>query len=160
MPAQSTMRKSASSRRNILPYLKSASSKLNISALSSTGSITALFTSATQDRRDQNGAGPSPSKQSIFTNGIRGLVGGRDKENENASPSAGRRTGKSGDKGRKHAYPEISAPTLTDEALAAVKARFTLIPINGGQPSAVDESEEGFSIIREESFVHIDADKF
>lgn len=158
MPTQPSMRKSSSSKRSFLPYLRSASSRLNISALGSTSSIAALFTSAAaQDHRDPCGSGSSPSKQGIFASGIFGAVSGKDKENEHAGSNIGKRSGKAMEKGKRHAYPEISAPTLTDEALEAVKARFTLIPINR---SAAEETEEGFSIIREESLVHIRANPF
>ncbi|EJD04536.1 uncharacterized protein FOMMEDRAFT_28209 [Fomitiporia mediterranea MF3/22] len=126
-------RKSPSSKQsiNILPYLRSASSKLSLSALSSTSSIGALFTSSSPST--------SGSSRSLFKSGTRG----KDKENTSPtpSPSSKDKSKKGKKKSGGSAYPEISAPQLTPDSLEAVKARFTLIPLAKSEPCVEDETD-------------------
>ncbi|THH10587.1 hypothetical protein EW145_g1233 [Phellinidium pouzarii] len=127
--------KSYSSRRAFLPYLKSASSKLNISALGSTSSLSAFFSS---------------------TN-IRGIISGREKENALPTRPKAKSTTPSDKSKKQSAYPEISAPQLSPEGLAAVKARFTLIPLAKLDREADMNSDGEPNALEEDSFEHIES---
>ncbi|KAL5535000.1 hypothetical protein ACEPAF_3091 [Sanghuangporus sanghuang] len=120
------------SKQSILPYIRSASSKLSLCALSSTSSISALFSSS---------ASMSGSSKSIFMSGIRGIMNAQqDKENTLPSESPSNSTLLKKAKSRKDrskkgsAYPEISAPQMTSESLEAVRAKFTLVPLKKTDP--------------------------
>lgn len=142
--------KSRSSRHNLLPYLRSASSKISLTAINSTSSLAALFSSSSN-----NG-----STRSLALFGGGSGTGGRqysdgDSGKENESPcksgkSTLRKTPRSKSKGSLMSGKKagdgtatmsmISGPTLTPESLNIVRTRFTLVPI-------VNEAEEN-SVVR------------
>ena len=145
MPALS---KSRSSRHNLLPYLRSCSSKLSLTALSSTTSFTALFSSTSN-----NGSSRSLA---FFGGGTRAAGSstrdGTDTEagKENESPNYKgtlRKAQKSKSRGnlglgirKAGGGAVISGPVLTPESLEHMRARFTLVPI-------VNEVEEADMVI-------------
>ncbi|KAI5118526.1 hypothetical protein M0805_007694 [Coniferiporia weirii] len=180
MPA---FRKSYASKTALLPYLKSASSKLNLSALGSTSSLSAFFSSGHSGA--SSGANSGAASRSVVMNGIRGILSGREKENAVPRPAQQPQSrtktkasstaqvvaeAQSSEKKRQGAgtgagaYPEISAPQLSPEALAAVKARFTLIPLARvdvamqmvvDADSDADANAEADMDFGEDSFVHV-----
>ncbi|KAH8111461.1 hypothetical protein DFH11DRAFT_608019 [Phellopilus nigrolimitatus] len=138
-PSMPAFRKSRSSKNNLLPYLKSASSKLSMSPFSSTSSLTAFFSSSPS----------STSSKSVFMSGISRIISGKEKENDSPTTARSKAAGSPGDKARKPGmYPEISAPQLSPEALEAVRARFTLVPIANVEADVEAEHEEEAAGIR------------
>ncbi|PAV21669.1 hypothetical protein PNOK_0162600 [Pyrrhoderma noxium] len=178
MPA---FRKSPSTKSNFIPYLMSASSKLNLSALSSTSSLSALFSSSTS---------ASGSSRSIFkSSGTRGVVNPKgsgvdkgtatdsSKEKENSTPTSAPRSGipKSLSTGLKPrtrmtmmkkkkkgsgACIEISGPTLTPDSLEHVHSRFTLVPLSKLNGSESRISEESYGEEEDDDIVVVEESEY